>query len=79
MIRCNLSVLMGKKKMNIADVHRATKLNRTTVTNLYYETTHRIELQAVDSLCKLFECQVGDLFEWIPDEASPAENENFSR
>jgi hypothetical protein len=24
MIRCNLSVMMGKKKMNIADVHRAT-------------------------------------------------------
>ncbi len=34
MIRCNLSVLMGKKKMNIADVHRATGLNRTTVTHL---------------------------------------------
>jgi len=75
MIRCNLSVLMGKKKMNIADVHRATGLNRTTVTHLYYETTQRIEMQAVDKLCKLFECQVGDLFEWIPDEASPAEVE----
>lgn len=67
MIRCNLSVLMGKKKMNIADIHRATGLNRTTITNLYYETTQRIELHAVDKLCKLFECQVGDLFEWIDD------------
>lgn len=75
MIRCNLSVLMGKKKMNIADVHRATGLNRTTVTHLYYETTQRIEMHAVDKLCKLFECQVGDLFEWIPDEASPPEAE----
>lgn len=75
MIRCNLSVMMGKKKMNIADVHRATGLNRTTVTHLYYETAQRVELNAVDKLCKLFECQVGDLFEWIPDKASLVEAE----
>lgn len=68
MIRCHLSVLMGKKKMNIADVNRATGLNRTTITHLYYETTQRIDLQAIDRLCILFDCQVGDLLEWVPDE-----------
>ncbi|MRD74128.1 helix-turn-helix domain-containing protein [Rhodocyclus tenuis] len=73
MIRCNLSVMMGKKKMNIADVHRATGLNRTTVTHLYYETAQRIEVHAVEKLCKLFECQVGDLFECVPDEEESAE------
>ncbi len=31
MIRCYLSVMMGKKKMNIAEVHRATGLNRATI------------------------------------------------
>lgn len=67
MIRCYLSVMMGKKKMNIADVHRATGLNRATITHLYYETSQRIELHAINKLCSLFECQVGDLFEWIAD------------
>lgn len=74
MIKCNLSVWMGKKKMNMSDVHRATGLNRTTITHLYYETTQRIELHAVDKLCRLFECQVGDLFEWAPDEDLGSEN-----
>lgn len=75
MIKCNLSVLMGKRKMNIADIHRATGLNRTTLTHLYYETTQRIELHAVDKLCQLFECQVGDLFEWTAEAAAaPEEN-----
>ena len=73
MIKCNLSVLMGMRKMNIADVHRATGLNRTTVTHLYYETTQRIELHAVAKLCRLFECQVGDLFEWVPSEDETAD------
>jgi len=76
MIRCNLSTWMGKKKCNIADVHRATGLNRTTITNLYYENTQRIELHAVDKLCELFKCQVGDLFEWVPDDASHGEAES---
>jgi len=66
---------MGKKKMNMSDVHRATGLNRTTITHLYYETTQRIELLAVDKLCRLFECQVGDLFEWFPDEEPVSEKQ----
>lgn len=73
MIRCNLSAMMGKKKLNIADIHRATGLNRTTITSLYYETTQRIELHAVEKLCSLFDCQVGDLFECVPDEGAPSD------
>ncbi|MBZ0095538.1 MAG: helix-turn-helix transcriptional regulator [Sulfuricella sp.] len=79
MIKCNLSVLMGKQKINIADVHRATGLNRTTLTHLYYETTQRIELPAVDKLCQLFECQVGDLFEWVAEVAPPADQKSLTK
>ncbi len=58
--------------MNIADVNRATGLNRTTITHLYYETTQRVDLLAIDKLCDLFDCQVGDLLEWVPDEPTDA-------
>jgi len=63
MIRCHLSRLMGEHKMNIADVARETGLNRNTITLLYKETALRIDLEAVDQLCELFNCKVGDLFE----------------
>lgn len=63
MIRCHLSRLMGEQKMNIADVARETGLNRNTITLLYRETASRIDLEAIDRLCKLFNCKVGDLFE----------------
>ena len=76
MIRCNLSVLMGKQKMNIADVHRATGLNRTTITNLYYETAQRVELETMDKLCELFSCELGDLFGWVPNNNS---KDNFEK
>ncbi len=68
MIRCHLSTLMGQKKLKIADVAREAKLNRSTITALYQETAKRIELDAINELCKLFKCEVTDLLEFIPDE-----------
>ncbi len=66
MITCHLSTLMGQKKLNIADVARLTGLNRNTVTLLYDERAMRVDLEAINKLCELFECAVGDLFEYIP-------------
>ena len=68
MIKCNLAILMGHKKLKIADVARETGLNRSTITALYKETATRVDLEAVDRLCRLFDCQVSDLFERVEDE-----------
>lgn len=68
MIRCHLSRLMGEKKLKIIDVARETGLNRSTVTLLYNETVQRIELDAIDKLCDLFDCEVADLLERIENE-----------
>ena len=73
MICCHLSSLMGRDKLNISDVARATGLNRSTITALYRETATRVELPAIEQLCMLFKCQVGDLFELVPnnDKGTP--------
>lgn len=60
--------MMGEKKMKVMDVARETGLHRHTVTSLYKETAQRIELDAIDALCKYFECSVGELFERIEDD-----------
>lgn len=67
MIKCHLSTLMGQRKLRVMDVARATGLSRNTVTLLYKETAERVDLDAVEQLCKLFGCQVGDLLEYMPD------------
>jgi putative transcriptional regulator len=73
MIRCHLSTLMGRDKLRISDVAKSTGLNRSTITALYNETATRVDLPAVESLCNLFKCKVGELFEIVPpkDEVSP--------
>ena len=67
MIKCHPSRLMGERKMKIVDVARETGLHRNTITLLYNETATRLDIDAIDRLCKLFDCKVGDLFEFLPD------------
>lgn len=73
MLRCHLSVFMERDKLCISDVSRLTGLNRSTVSALQKETTTRLDLTAIDSLCRLFGCGVGELFEYVPDSNGGAE------
>ncbi|MDJ4164464.1 helix-turn-helix transcriptional regulator [Salmonella enterica] len=74
MIRCHLARLMGERKMRISDVMRETGLSRTTVTLLYKETALKVDLEALDKLCDLFNCDIYELLEKSP--AASAVNEN---
>ncbi|CAK2806330.1 helix-turn-helix domain-containing protein [Vibrio europaeus] len=67
MIKCNLARMMGERKLKISDVIRETGLSRNTVTLLYKETAQKVDLEAIDKLCVLFNCQVGELLEQSPD------------
>lgn len=67
MIKCHLSTLMGQNKLKIADVSKETGFNRSAITSLYNEGAKRIDLKLVDKLCRLFDCQVNDLFEFVND------------
>lgn len=68
MIRCHLARLMGERKMRISDVLRETGLSRNTVTLMYRETAQRIELEALDKLCRLFDCDVADMLEFTHEQ-----------
>lgn len=55
---------MGERKLKISDVARDTGLHRNTITLLYQETATRVDLDAVDVLCRYFGVPVGELFEF---------------
>ena len=64
-IKCNLSTLMGKNKMNIQDVCDKTGLARNTVAFLYHDKGKAVNYATLSALCKLFNCKVEDLLEYI--------------
>lgn len=56
---------MGERKLKISDVARDTGLHRNTITLLYQETATRVDIEAIDALCRYFNVSVGDLFEFM--------------
>ncbi|BDI06345.1 helix-turn-helix domain-containing protein [Sphaerotilus microaerophilus] len=67
MMQCHLARLMARERLRVADVARATGLNRSTITALVQNRATRVELPHVEALCRLLGCGVGDLFEYIAD------------
>ena len=68
MIKVHLSKFMGIHKENIKSLHDKTGLNRNTLSNLYHEKVKRVDFDTLERLCEFFDCQPGDLLEYIPDE-----------
>lgn len=61
--------MMGDKKVKVAEVARATSINRSSITRLYHETALRVDIETMDKLCIYFGCDVGDLFKFQePDD-----------
>lgn len=60
---CNLSTLMGAKRMTIQDIHNITGLSRNTISNLYYDRATRVDYETLAKLCACLECEVGELLE----------------
>lgn len=66
-VRSRLSILMGIKRYNIQDIYEKTGLARSTIANLYHDKTQRIDYDTLEKLCKLFECSVGDILEYVEE------------
>jgi putative transcriptional regulator len=71
-IKCHLSRLMGERKLKISDVARDTGLHRNTITLLYQETANRVDLDAIEVLCRYFGVGVGEMLELQESSADKA-------
>ena len=67
MIKCHLSRLMGERRLKVVDVARELGVHRNSITLLYNDTANRVELSTINALCKFFDCEVGELFEFVDD------------
>lgn len=67
MLKNNLAVLMAKKKIRIAELHRMTGISSNTLSGLYNEKTNMISFNTIDKICEALECSVGELLEYIKE------------
>ena len=67
MIKIHLSKIMGEKRCTITKLSQETKLSPSTISNIYNEKIKRIDFETLEKLCKIFNCNVQDIIEYIPE------------
>lgn len=67
MIQFKIAEIMGKHRMTKKELSEATGIRPNSVSALWHGTTKRIEIEQIDKLCEVFNCQPNDLFEYIPN------------
>ena len=68
MVKIHLSKLLGEKRWTQADLARKTGIRPNTISEIYNELIERINIDHIDKICNVLECDVCDLMEHIPDK-----------
>lgn len=67
-IKIKVSEMLGRYKMTQKNLADKTGIRPATISALYHETIKRIEVGHIEKICEAFNCQPGDLFEYVPEE-----------
>jgi len=67
MIKNKLSEMMGRRRINMAELARQAGLSHVSVFKIYHNKTGTIEMKTIDKLCTAMNCRIQDIFEHVPD------------
>lgn len=68
LIRIKLSELLGKKKMTRKALAELVGVRPNTIGDLYHEKVKRVDLDLLNNICKVLDCELNDLLEYQPDK-----------
>lgn len=68
MIVVNLDVMMAKRKMSLTELSEKLGMSMANVSNFKNHRAKAFGFSTLDSLCKILDCQPGDLLEYRADE-----------
>ena len=67
MIRIKLSVLLGERRITQAELARKTGIRPATINEMYNEFSVRVNLEHIDKICEVLNCEISDLLEYEPN------------
>lgn len=68
MIVVNLDVMMAKRKISVTELSKRLGMTMANVSNFKNQRVKAFRFSTLDAICKILECQPGDILEYIPDE-----------
>lgn len=64
----NLDVMMAKRKMSVTQLSEELDITMANVSILKNGKAKAVKLDTLNKVCKVLDCQPGDILEYIPDE-----------
>lgn len=68
MIKIKLAEMLGKHKMTRKKLAELIEVRPNTIGDLYKENIKRIDIQTLDKICKIFDCNIEDIIEYTSEE-----------
>lgn len=64
----NLDVMLARRKMKLSELSAAVGITPVNLSVLKTGKARAIRFSTLEALCRVLDCQPGDLMEYVPDE-----------
>lgn len=64
----NLDVMLAKRKMSVTELSDRVGITMSNISNLKTGKAKAIRFTTLDSICKVLDCQPGDILEYKSDK-----------
>lgn len=64
----NIDVMMAKRKMSLNELSERVNITQANMSILKTGKAKAIRISTLDAICRVLECQPGDIIEYRPDE-----------
>ena len=68
MLKSRLKVLLAENDMTQSKLSKITNIRPGTITNIVNNTIKQIPVEAVCKICEVLNCDIGDIFHYVPDK-----------
>lgn len=65
----NLDVMMAKRKMSLSELASKIDITLANLSILKNSKAKAIRFSTLEAICKVLDCQPGDILEYMPDES----------
>ncbi|MCL6417061.1 helix-turn-helix transcriptional regulator [Aestuariirhabdus sp. Z084] len=67
----NLDVMLAKRKMRLNELSEAVGISIQNLSILKNSRAKAIRFSSLDAICRVLDCQPGDLLEYQPEQDAP--------
>ena len=69
----DIDVMLARRRMSVAEFADAIGITPANVAVLKNGRAKAVRFTTLDAVCRVLDCQPGDVLRWVPDEGQAAE------